>query len=406
MDDCVVYSKTFEDHVSDLQEVFTRFAETNLKFKPKKCFFCGAVTYLGHIVSDQGISPDPEKMAAVSKFPTPRNLTELQSFLGLTSYFQKFIPNHNCTSSLLPDSSGGPVNISAEQQNDGFRKQITDILEMRSGTKKQQKRIGNRFVIFDGVLYKKECKVTQQRFLLCLPETQQLRVLEEYHARKFGGHMGIRRTFERIHERYFWPNMYRHVKRYVKGCDPCQRMKSARAPYGLLQPVQAEATFHTVGIDIIGPFPSSRRYKYVIVAIDYLTKYVEAKPVTNIEASTIQAFIESRLILKHGCPSSIITDRGTQMMAKSSEKYLEHGGIHHSATTAYHPAANGLVERANTFDSYRGKVAGRSRKPCKSASACREHIKLAQEKQKRLFDKRRIDISFEKDQLVLLKTPP
>ncbi|KAM7287887.1 uncharacterized protein ISCGN_031578 [Ixodes scapularis] len=71
---------------------------------------------------------------------------------------------------------------------------------------------------------------------------------------------------------------------------------------------------------------ASRRYKFVIFAIDYLTKFVEAKAVRNIEASTVQKFIERRIILKHGCPTVLVTDRGTQMTARSTSDYLKFSG--------------------------------------------------------------------------------
>ncbi|KAM7303175.1 DDE-type integrase/transposase/recombinase [Ixodes scapularis] len=101
-----------------------------------------------------------------------------------------------------------------------------------------------------------------------------------------------------------------------------------------------------VGLDIVGPFKTSRGYKYITVAIDYLTKFVEAKPVRNIEAVTLQEFIERRIILKHGYPAVIITDHGTQMMARSTSAYLQHRGIQHSPMTAHHLAANDLCKRA------------------------------------------------------------
>ena len=93
MDDCVVFSRTFEEHVSHLENIFTRFEKAALKFKPQKCFFfCTAINYLGHVVTKDGVSPDPSKLAAVQMFRPPRNVQELQSFIGLTSYFRKFIP--------------------------------------------------------------------------------------------------------------------------------------------------------------------------------------------------------------------------------------------------------------------------------------------------------------------------
>ncbi|KAL1445566.1 hypothetical protein MTO96_044949 [Rhipicephalus appendiculatus] len=144
------------------------------------------------------------------------------------------------------------------------------------------------------------------------------------------------------------PKLYAEVRRYVRHCDLCQRMKmSTSVPYGLLQPIEVHSPLHTVGMEKIGLFKTSRGYKYIIVAIDYLTKIVEAKPLRNIDAATVQKFAERRIILKHGCPATVITDPDAQMMARSTEAYFKHRCIRHVAASAYHLAANGLCERAN-----------------------------------------------------------
>lgn len=102
MDAFVAYSKTFDEHVTHMQNIFSRFHEANLMFKPQKCFFfCTSVKYLGHIVTRHGVSPDPSKLAAVHRFPAPRNIQEFRSFMGLTSYFRKFIPNYSVLAAPL-----------------------------------------------------------------------------------------------------------------------------------------------------------------------------------------------------------------------------------------------------------------------------------------------------------------
>ena len=92
LDDILVYSKTFDDHLSHLRQVFDRLRHANLKLKPSKCkFACTKVTYLGHVVSPDGISPDEDKISAVRDFPRPHNIKTVQSFLGLANYYRRFI---------------------------------------------------------------------------------------------------------------------------------------------------------------------------------------------------------------------------------------------------------------------------------------------------------------------------
>ena len=93
LDDVIIFSKTCLEHISRLDEVLTKLGQAGLKLKPKKChFFCKEVLYLGHRVSKEGIATDPEKVKAVQDWEVPTNLTDVRSFLGLCSYYRRFIP--------------------------------------------------------------------------------------------------------------------------------------------------------------------------------------------------------------------------------------------------------------------------------------------------------------------------
>ena len=92
LDDVIIFSKNFDDHLRRMEEVFGRLREAGLKLKPQKCrFFQKEVTYLGHVVSENGVSTDPSKVSKILDWPIPRNLSELRSFLGLASYYRRFI---------------------------------------------------------------------------------------------------------------------------------------------------------------------------------------------------------------------------------------------------------------------------------------------------------------------------
>ena len=92
LDDVIIFSRTFQEHLTDLQEVFQSLRDAGLKLKPSKCHFAkNEVKYLGHIVSAEGIAPCPEKCDAVRNFPTPHDVKSLRSFLGLANYYRKFV---------------------------------------------------------------------------------------------------------------------------------------------------------------------------------------------------------------------------------------------------------------------------------------------------------------------------
>ena len=92
IDDIIIFSKSVEEHLSHLEEVFKRLRGANVKLNPKKCSFVKQkVEYLGHVVTPDGISPDPGKVRVVQDFPTPTNLKQLRTFLGLANYYRCFI---------------------------------------------------------------------------------------------------------------------------------------------------------------------------------------------------------------------------------------------------------------------------------------------------------------------------
>ena len=94
LDDIIVYSKTFKTHLENLKEILERLKEANLKLNPKKCkIFCKTVSFLGHQVSSEGISTENEKIRSVRDWPQPKNIKEVRSFCGLTSYYRKFCQN-------------------------------------------------------------------------------------------------------------------------------------------------------------------------------------------------------------------------------------------------------------------------------------------------------------------------
>ena len=95
IDDIVIYSKTFEDHLKHIELAFKRLEEFNLKLQPKKCVFLPKLTkFLGYIISENGIEPDTEKIQSVKDFPTPKNQRQVRAFLGLSGYYRSMIKNY------------------------------------------------------------------------------------------------------------------------------------------------------------------------------------------------------------------------------------------------------------------------------------------------------------------------
>ncbi|CAK1577917.1 unnamed protein product [Parnassius mnemosyne] len=94
LDDIIVFSTSLQEHMVNLDKVFSRFRESNFKFQMEKSEFLKHETaYLGHIITRDGIKPNPDKISAVQKYPIPKNPKEIKQFLGLLGYYRKFIPD-------------------------------------------------------------------------------------------------------------------------------------------------------------------------------------------------------------------------------------------------------------------------------------------------------------------------
>ena len=124
LDDIVVFSSTFEEHVDRLEAVFKRLKRNNLKLKASKCeFFKREVTYLGHVVSQEGIQTDPSKIDAVKTWPVPKTVKEVRMFLGFTGYYRRFVKGYASIVRPLNDLLiGHPTNKAAAKDQKGNNK--------------------------------------------------------------------------------------------------------------------------------------------------------------------------------------------------------------------------------------------------------------------------------------------
>ena len=92
VDDVLIFSRTMSNHLEHLREVFERLKKANLKLKPAKCHFIRqSLNYLGHKITPSGLEPNPQQIEAVQRFPVPENLSQVRQFLGLASYYRRFV---------------------------------------------------------------------------------------------------------------------------------------------------------------------------------------------------------------------------------------------------------------------------------------------------------------------------
>ena len=138
-----------------------------------------------------------------------------------------------------------------------------------------------------------------------------LKVIQKYevqgllymmHDHELSAHFGIKATQEKIRARYWWSGMIKDIEDHVKTCDRCQRRNK---PQGRneLNPIKVKTPFYQIGIDFVGPLPSTKRKnQYILVAMDYFTKWPEARATKRDTAEEVVKFLYEEIICRHGCP--------------------------------------------------------------------------------------------------------
>ncbi|GFY48523.1 retrovirus-related Pol polyprotein from transposon 17.6 [Trichonephila inaurata madagascariensis] len=406
--------------------------EAGLKLNSKKCLFATQeVKILGHLVSSNGVRPEPDKVKAVRNFPTPKNIHDIQSFLGLCSYFRRFIKgfcylaeplqsllkngvvfhwgpeeveafnslkkaltsdpvlgmyDESASTEIHTDASGWALRLqehdfdvkyktgkkhsnadalsrnSMEEETetpDKFlavttsmnfameQKKDPDLAKLKLSSNSSK---NEEFRFIDGILCRKNFDPDGKLWLPVIPKHLRADILRHFHDAPTAGHLGFAKTYDRIRKRFYWPGMYRNVIRYVMHCRECQRRKSVpQRPPGRLVPIPpAIAPFHRIGIDLLGRFPKSAHgNKWIIVCTDYSTRYAITKALPTAEVDEIAKFLLEEIVLRHGAPRVIITDRGTVFRSRLVSSLVDLCNIDHRFTTAYHPQTNGLTERFN-----------------------------------------------------------
>ncbi|KAI5335638.1 hypothetical protein L3X38_025771 [Prunus dulcis] len=183
----------------------------------------------------------------------------------------------------------------------------------------------------------------------CVPEEEMEDILRHCHTLVCGGHFGASKTAAKVLQSgFFWPTLFKDAYAFVAACDRCQRTRniSSRNQMPLNNILEVEL-FDVWGIDFMGPFPESWKNKYILVAIDYVSKWVEAVALPTNDSEGVVKFVRQNIFTRFGTPRGIISDGGTHFCNRQFNSLLAKYGITHKVTTPYHPQTSGQVEVSN-----------------------------------------------------------
>ncbi|KAJ9536912.1 hypothetical protein OSB04_029645 [Centaurea solstitialis] len=406
MDDFTVYGNSFSECLDNLTKILKRCIETKLVLNYEKChFMVNQGIVLGHVISERGIEVDKAKIDVIKSLPYPSSVREVRSFLGHAGFYRRFIKdfskitrplcellqkevdfdfNEVCKSSfdLLKDMLTSPLSSNRQIGNCHLRSCVM-LAITRLGRYWDRKMVRTLISCRVEVLaQKKDAKPRLIRWILLLQEFD-LEIRDKSGAENLvADHLSrlvldeaprplidefpdehlfsIRKTrhgtlsrnergkIKREARFYMWdePYLWKHCPdQVIRRCVPQWEFQS------VLQFCHSEAcgghfghkrTFH-----FMGPFPASFGNLYIILAVDYVSKWVEAKATRTDDSRVVADFVKSHIFSRFGTPKAIISDRGTHFCNKVIGALFKKYGVIHRISTAYHPQSNGQAEVSN-----------------------------------------------------------
>ncbi|UYV78709.1 K02A2.6-like [Cordylochernes scorpioides] len=311
--------------------------KAGLTLNISKCRFAyEELLLLGHVVSKEGITPDPEKIASIKDFPALKTIKNVRAFLGLCSYYRRFIKEFS--------KIAYPLQI-LTRKNQPFvwgKEQESSFLTLKEKLSSPEvlthydpnKPIGLHTDASDQGL---------GAVLIHVEDNGRERPIS-YASRTLQKAETNYSTTEKECLAIIWAigkfRPYLYGRKFI---TPSQQ------PSGQLQPIPpASRPFERIGIDLLGRFPKSiNGNRWIVVCTDYYSRHVETAALPRGTATEIAEFFLKRIVLRHGAPKILISDRGSSFLSKLLTQVLKICNTIHKKTTSYHPQTNGQTERMN-----------------------------------------------------------
>ncbi|XP_073019377.1 uncharacterized protein [Primulina eburnea] len=183
----------------------------------------------------------------------------------------------------------------------------------------------------------------------CITQEEVSEILFHCHAGPPGGHFGATRTASKVLQScFYWPTLFKNAHEYVTKCPDCQRTGNISRRHELpLNRILVCELFDVWSIDFMGPFPVSFGNKYILVAVDYVSKWLEAVACKTNDSRVVVQFLMKNIFSRFGTPRAIISDGGTHFCNRQFDNLLAKYGVRHKVATPYHPQTSRQIEVSN-----------------------------------------------------------
>lgn len=204
-----------------------------------------------------------------------------------------------------------------------------------------------KFIVQDNFIWRKDANQVD-KLLKFIPFSKRADLVEDFH-RGFG-HAGQGTVYQLMKKRVWWPRMLYDITYWLARCPECQLHSNAEKNihHAPMKPLEVPAPFTRWHLDFIGELPATQNgNRWILMAVDYATNWIIAKPLINASGEEIVNFLYEEIVMKFSCPVEICTDRGNNFMSKILKQYMKKIKSKHIFTSAFHPRTNSKVERNN-----------------------------------------------------------
>ncbi|GKA00340.1 reverse transcriptase domain-containing protein [Tanacetum coccineum] len=354
MDDFSVFGDSFDKCLNNLDKMLQRCKDAHLVLNWEKCHFMvkeGIV--LGHKVSSAGLEVDKAKIDIPLLQEFDIEIKDRKGTKNVAAdHLSRIENNKTSNDSEVDDNFLGETLTEINTKDEPWFVDFSNYLVagiIPKGMTYQQK---NKFFsdlkhyFWEEPYLFKVCSDGMIRRCVSGPETRL--ILDQCHHGPTGGHYRPNVTAKKVMDSgFYWPTIIKEAHTLVSLCKACQKTENiSKRDEMPLNNIQVCEIFDIWGIDFMGPFPKSHKFEYILVAVDYVSKWAEAQALPTNDARVVITFLK-KLFCRFGMPKALISDRGTHFCNKIMERTMKRYGVNHRFSTSYHPQTSGQVENTN-----------------------------------------------------------
>ncbi|UYV78273.1 K02A2.6-like [Cordylochernes scorpioides] len=337
-DDILVHGKSKQECKENLFACLERLRACDLHLNKNKCiYFQTKIEYLGHVIENNKISKSPSKVKAIIDMPQPKNIADLRRFLGMLTYYSRFLPDVSTITYPLrrifhPKSKFPKMTSARLLRYASFLAGFDYVVSFKKGTENQIAECLSRAPTaqVNGEILFKNDKVV-------VPKSLQLEVLKDLHST----HLGIVKMKQLARRYCTWKNINKDIKILVKSCKDCLSTQNnpPKAPVHHWDP--PSTNWERIHLDYAGPFQGY----YYLVLIDAKSRWAEIKAISEPPTSLNTIKLLNDIFSTHGYPFVMVSDNASIFTGDTFSNYCLENGIRQKFIAPGHPATNGLAER-------------------------------------------------------------